>query len=160
MSDRDKSKISFSELDRRRREKKRNGGDRRPRGEQAEKRTRAASSAYRKRIDEKLFGRRGDAGRSRREDRLREAHGSPAFLRTFREYVKDFGMPDDVPLLVSLLDLNEERDLLRVIQALDSSLGEASVDHRNLLRRRLQNLEMTTDSDALADAAVGLLARI
>ena len=159
MSDRD-NKISFSELDRRRREKKRNGGERRPRGEQAERRARATSALYRKRIDERLFGKGGDAGRSRREERLREAEGSPTFLRTFREYVKDYGMPTEMGLLLVLLDVEEERDVLRVMEAIDANVGDASLDERNLLRKRLQNLEMTTPSDALADAAVDLLSRL
>ncbi len=159
MSDRDKDKVSFSERDRRSREKRKNGDQKRPRGEGAQRRSRAASSMYRRRIDEKLFGKRGDAGRHRREERLREAHGSPNFVRTFREYVKDFGMPNDVQLLIRLLDLNEDRDVLKVIDAIGSAV-EAAPEHRSLIRKRLQNLEMTTGSDALADAAADLLGRI
>jgi hypothetical protein len=154
-----RDKISFSELDRKRREKKKGSNERRPRGERAQQRSRAASLRYRQRIDEKLFGKREDAPRLRLEERLRDTHGTQLFSRTFREYVKGYGMPEDVPLLVTLLDLDEERDLLQVLQALDSLVDSVQPDHRNLLRSRLRNLEMSTSSDALADAAGELLAR-
>ena len=154
MSDRDNEKPTSNGRDRRRGTNKNSNGRRRG------GRSRGSSAAYRQRIDEKLFGKRGDSGRYRREERLREAHGSPTFMRIFREYVKDFGMPDDVPLLVSCLDLEEERDLLRVIEALGGALDGAPIDHRNLLRKRLQNLEMTAGTDAVGDATEGLLARM
>ncbi len=157
----ERGKISFSELDRRRREKKKmNGGEGRPRGAQAQGRARAAASRYRQRIDEKLFGKKGDAARARLEQRLRDAQGSPDFGRTFREYVKGHGMPEDIGLLMLLLDLEAERDVLQVMQALDSAAQSAPPEQRNLLRSRLRNLEMSTSSDALADAAIDLLTRL
>ncbi len=157
----ERGKISFSEQDRRRREKKKmNGGERRPRNEQAQARGRASAARYRQRIDEKLFGKKGDAARLRLEQRLRDAQGSSDFVRTFREYVKGYGMPEDIGLLLTLLDLDTERDVLRVLEALDSAAESAAPELRNLLRSRLRNLEMSTSSDALADAATDLLTRL
>ena len=156
----DRGKISFSELDRRRREKKMNGGERRPRGEQSHGRARAAAARYRQRIDEKLFGKKGDAARLRLEQRLRDAHGSPDFSRTFHEYVKGHGMPKDISLLLVLLDLEVERDVLKVMEALNEAAESAPPEQRSLLRSRLRNVEMSTSSDLLADAATDLLARL
>ncbi len=156
----ERGKISFSELDRRRREKKMNGGERRPRSEQAQGRGRAAAARYRQRIDEKLFGKKGDSARLRLEQRLRDAQGSPDFVRIFREYVKGYGMPEDISLLMTLLDMETERDVLHVMEALDSAANGAPPEQRNLLRSRLRNLEMSTSSDALADAATDMLTRL
>ena len=156
----DEGKISFSEQDRRRREKKRSSQNRRPRGESGQRRARAASARYRQKIDEKLFGKKEDAPRLRLEQRLRDTYGTQNFARTFREYVKGFGMPEDVPLLLTLLDLDEERDLLRVIEALEGRFEAAPPEQRTLLRSRLRNMEISTSSDALADAAGELLTRI
>lgn len=155
----DKDKLSFSELDRRRREKKRGNGNGRPRGERGRQRSRAASARYRQKIDEKLFGKKGDAARHRLEQRLRDAQGSAVFGRTFREYVKGYGMPEDIPFLITLLDLDEERDLLKVMEALDGALDDAPPEQRSLMRSRLRNLELSTSFDSLADAAGDLLAR-
>jgi hypothetical protein len=156
----ERDKISFSELDRRRREKKSNGRQKQPRGEQAQRRSRATAARYRDRIDKELFGNREDAPRLRLEQRLRDAQGSPDFGRTFREYLKGYGMPSDMGLLLMLLDLDAERDVLQVLEALNSAVESAPLEQRNLLRSRLRNLEMSTSSDVLADAATDLLARL
>ena len=159
MSDEDKP--SFSELDRRRSERRRDGGgERRPRGAKAQRRSRAASASYRRRVEERLFGKKGDRVRLRLEQRLREAHGTPNLQRTYREYVREAGVPEDVGLLGLLLDLGDERDLLQVAEAIEGRIGSLQPDQRSLLRSRLRNLEMSTDSDAVADAAADLLSQL
>ncbi len=159
MSDEDKP--SFSELDRRRRERKRDGGgERRPRGAKAQRRSRASSAAYRRRVEERLFGKKGDRARLRLEQRLREAHGTPNLQRTYREYVREAGVPEDVGLLGLLFDLDDERDLLQVAEAIEGQLGSLQPDQRSLLRSQLRNLEMSNDSDAVADAAADLLSQL
>lgn len=155
MSDRDRDKVSFSELDKRRRERS-TGGRRRGQSKQS----RWATAAYKRKVDEQLFGRKGDAARSRMRERLRASQGSPAFLRTYREYVRDYGMPEDLQTLMLLLDLDDERESLKVMQAIESAVGSVTPEERSMLRGRLRNLEMSTSSDALADAAVDLLARL
>lgn len=154
MSDRDK--ISFSELDRLRRERRSGGGDRRPRSEEAERRSRAGVAIYKRKAAEQLFGRGADAARLRLEERLRESHGSPAFLSTYREYQRAYGFPRDPGLLVVLLDLDDEREVLKVLGAIEAVVKEAAPEHRTLLRSRLRNLEMSASSDAVADAAARL----
>lgn len=164
MSD-DREKLTFSERDKRRREKKNGGGSGSGGGSNGgsnknPRRSRWASEAYKRRVDERLFGRKGDAARQRLEDRLRESQGSPAFLRTYREYVRDYGMPEDMQLLLLLLDLEDERESLKVMEALEVRVGTSPPEQKNLLRGRLRNLEMSTSSDALAEAATGLLSRL
>ncbi len=153
MSDQDKA--SPGERDKKGRQKKQGGGRRRGRG-----RGRWGSEGYKKRIDEKLFGKKGDAARYRLEERLRGAHGTPNFLRTYKEYLKGYGMPEEITLLLLLLDLGDEKEVLKVLEALDERAKSAAVDQKSLLRSRLRNLEMSTSSDALADAAEAMLGHL
>ncbi len=132
-----------------------NGG--RPRGEKAQRRARSASAACRRKVEERLFGKKGDRTRLRLEERLRAAHGTPNFHRTYREYVKVVGMPEDVGLLGLLLDLEEEREVLKVVEGIEGVVEGMSHEQRSLVRSRLRNLEMSTPSDAVADAAADLL---
>ena len=157
MSDRDRDKISFSEQDKQRNERRSGGGKKRG---QSQRQSRWASAAYKRKVDEQLFGRKGDAARSRMRDRLLAAQGSPTFLRTYREYVRDYGMPEDLHTLMMLLDLDDERESLKVMEALGATVSSVTPEEKNLLRGRLRNLEMSTSSDALADAAVDLLGRL
>jgi hypothetical protein len=150
-------KASFSERDKRRAERKSGGGSgRRPGGG-----ARWASEAYKRKVDERIFGKRGDAAKRRMEERLRAAQGEPGELRRiYREYVREHGLPDDMNVLLLLLDLDDEREVLKVLRALGENAEQASPERRNLLRRRLQNFEMSTSSDALGDAAAALLGRL
>ncbi len=152
----DREKISFSELDRKRKEKKAGGRRRRSGG----RNSRRASNAYKKKIDERLFGKKGDAGRSRMIERLRESEGTPGFSRLYREYVRGHGMPGDIPTLMLLLDVEEEQEALKVIEALQAAAESAPSEQRSLLKSRLKNVEMSTSLDALADAATDLIARL
>ncbi len=93
-------------------------------------------------------------------ERLRESQGTPNFNRVYREYVKGHGMPDDIQTLIVMLEIEEEREALRVIQALEAAAGDAPNEQRNLLKSRLRNLEMSTPSDLVADAATDLLSQL
>jgi hypothetical protein len=96
----------------------------------------------------------------RLEQRLRDAHGTANLQRTYREYVREAGVPEDLSLLGMLLDLGDERDLLQITDAIESQLDGIHPDQRSLLRSRLRNLEMATPSDAVADAAADLLTQL
>jgi len=135
-----------------------NGGDHGLTARQ--QRARHQAARYRRKVEERLFGKKADRGRLRLEERLREADGQDNLLRSFREYVKAFGMPADVGLLVRLLDLETERDVLQVTDEIDRVADALSPEQKSLLRSRLRNLEMSTSSDSVADAAATLLERL
>lgn len=158
MSDRDKT--SLGDADKGRREKRRGGGNGKPRSEGTRRRSRRASAAYKRRVEEQLFGKRNDSGRSRLEQRLRESHDSPTFLRTYREFKKSFGIPEEFGMLLMLLDLEDEREVISVIGALGNAVPRVSVDQRSLLRSRMRNLEISAPTDALGNAASELLDRL
>ena len=136
---------------RRRRGRRRNGNGQRPRG---------SAAMFRRKVEEKLFGKKGDRARLRLTDRLREAHGTPNFERTYREYLKSYGLPDDLALLLMLLDLGHEEDVVRVLGGIEAGLADFSVDEKSLLRIRLRNLEMSTEHDRVADVTAQLLTRL
>jgi hypothetical protein len=69
-------------------------------------------------------------------------------------------MPADVGLLLRLLDLETERDVLQVTDEIDRVADGLSADQKSLLRSRLRNLEMSTASDSVANAAATLLERL
>jgi hypothetical protein len=135
-------------------------GSRGERGTGRNRRSRWNSEASRRRVADQILGKGEDSVRRRLEERLRSAQGAAAFLRTYREYVRDYGMPRDIPVLLLLLDLEDESETLKVLRALETSAATAPPEQKNLLRGRLRNLEMSTSSDALAEAAVDLLSRL
>jgi hypothetical protein len=93
-------------------------------------------------------------------ERLRASQGTEVFSRVYREYVRGHGMPADIPTLMVLLDVDEAQEALKVMGALESAAESAPNAQKSLLKSRLRNLEMSTPSDALADAAAELIARL
>ena len=155
----DQGKTPTGDLDRRQGNRRRGGNQ--PAGLDArQQRARHQAARYRRKVEERLFGKKADRGRLRLEERLREADGPENLLRSFREYVKAYGMPADVGLLVRLLDLEPERDVLQVTDEIDRLAPTLSAEQKSLLRSRLRNLEMATSFDAVADAAAGLIERL
>ena len=157
MSTRDRQKPASRDASKRRRPS-RYGASRSPAAQQ--RRARLANEAYKRKVDEQLFGARGDTTQGRMEERLRASNGQPGFMRLYREYVRDYGLPSDWNTLLSLLDIDDEREGLKVIRALENGVPAVSPQQKSLLRGRLRNLEMSTSSDAIADAAVDLLGRL
>ncbi len=142
-------------------DRKRNGSNGGDQGLTArQQRARHQAARYRRKVEERLFGKKADRGRLRLEERLREADGQDNLLRSFREYVKAFGMPADVGLLLRLLDLETERDVLQVTDELERVADALAPEQKSLLRSRLRNLEMSTSSDSVADAAATLIERL
>ncbi len=137
-----------------------NGRDGRRRGGGRRSRRGRSPAAYKRQVEEHLLGIRGDNGRSRLEERVRAAHGGPNFLRVYREYIKSFGLPESLSLLFLLLDLDDEREVLRVVEALGRLAPEAHQDQRSLLKSRMRNLEMSASTDALAAAAEQLVGQL
>jgi len=92
----DREKLTFSELDRLRREKDRGGGEGRPRGAGAEARAKQATGAYLKEAD-KLFGggTRGGAEGAELAKAVADAHGTPGLAEACRAYRETVGLPDD-----------------------------------------------------------------
>ena len=138
-----------------------NGGGQSRNGRDAkQQRAHHTAARYRRKVEERLFGKKADRGRLRLEERLREAADPENLLRTFREYVKCYGMPADVGLLVRLLDLELPRDTLQVTDEIGRVAESLSGEQKSLLRSRLRNLEMATSHDAVADAVARLLERL
>lgn len=134
------------------------GGRRSRRGRSG--RPRRSSNAYKRKVEERLFGKREDAARLRLAERLREAHDTPNFLRIYREYTKGFGLPEEMDLLLLCLDLGDERELLRLLEKLGEVAATAPQEQKSLLRSRLRNLEMSASTDSVAYAAADLLGEL
>ncbi len=161
MSDQDKTPAEHGSPTRPERKANGNGGGPMPNGRDGRNnRARHTAARYRRKVEERLFGKKADRGRLRLEERLREADGAENLVRIFREYAKCYGMPADVGLLVRLLDLESPRDVLQITDEIGRIAESLSGEQKSLLRSRLRNLEMATSHDSVADAASRALERL
>lgn len=154
----ERDKLSFSELDRRRRER-RQGHESRARSEKGRQREASASRQYLKQIDG-LFGK---APRSAEVEGLvramRDAHGTPGLAAACRAYRDAAGIPDDLRDVALFLDSRDAELVVAALGALRGRHDAGGLDVTSGLRSQLRTLAEDPD-DAVAGAAEELLAAL
>jgi hypothetical protein len=152
----EREKLSFSELDRRRRER-RDGHEARPRGEKARKREAAATRQYLKKIDG-LFGSTPSTAEAERLARaMRDAHGTPQLAEACRAYRDAVGMPEAARELSLFLDSGEAELVVAALEGLRVGHESGQLELASGLRSQIRMLAQAPD-DAIAEAAEDLIA--
>ena len=150
----ERRKLSFSELDRRRRGEK--VGTDEPQGRPAQQEQASARSQALNEADSIFeLGKGGPRGKQL-AGAMRDAHGTSEFCPACRSYCEEIGIPEDPSLLALLLDTGE-RDL--VVAALEALLGmknDSSLEIGSGLRSQLRILEQDRD-DTIAGTCEELL---
>lgn len=157
----DREKLSFSELDRLRRERKGGGGggERRPRGPGAEARRQQATQAYLKEADRLFTTAQGGAEGDAFARAVEAAHGTPELAEACRAYRDAVGLPDDPALLSLFLDADDPEIVAEAIRKLGERHASGEVQISRGIKSQLRVLEQSTDDD-VAYEAEELLARL
>jgi hypothetical protein len=157
MSD-EREKLSFSELDRRRREKER-GGEDRPRGPGAQARSKEATASYLKEVDKLFSSAKGGAAGEALAKAVRDAHGTPALTEACRALRDAIGLPDDAGLLSMFLDADDPTLVVEALRALAAGHEAGRLEISRGVKSQLRVLEQSSDDD-VAYEAEELLARL
>lgn len=151
----ERDKLTFSELDRRRRER-RDEREPRPRTEKARQRQAAATKQYLKEIDG-LFGKAPDRAATERLARaMRDAHGTPELAGACRAYREVFGVPEDPRDLALFLDSGDPELVVAALEGLRARQEAGDLEPSSGLRSQLRMLAQDSDDD-VAEAAEDLL---
>jgi len=151
----DREKLSFAELDRRRRDGGRSGDAREPRNRAERERSDAASKQHLKQADG-IFTGGNKAERERLAAAMRDAHGTPGLADACRAYHAAVGLPEDPRLASLFLDASDREVILLGFEALRVGAEKGSITLSGSLRSQLRILAEDSD-DAVADAAEELL---
>jgi hypothetical protein len=150
----DREKPSFSELDRRRRER-RSSGEQAPRSKAARERSEEATKQYLKEIDG-LFSHGDKAEVERLVAAMRDAHGTPGLADACRAYHDAAGLPGEAPLISLFLDTGVPELILLGFAALRAGHESGSLKVTSSLRSQLRILSQDSD-DEVAETAEELL---
>jgi hypothetical protein len=150
----DREKLSFSELDRLRRERRRGGAseERRPRGPAAEARSRQATSAYLKEVDKLFSDAKGGAEGEALATAVRDAHGTPGLAAACRGYREALGMPEDAGLLSLFLDADDREIVIAALQGLAAGRRAGRLEISRSVKSRLRVLAQDRDDDVAFEA--------
>ena len=150
----DGEKPSFSDLDRRRRER-RSSGEQAPRSKAARERSEAATSQYLKEIDG-LFSHGDKARIERLVTAMRDARGTPGLADACRAYHEAAGLPSEAPLISLFLDTGDGDVILLGYESLRTGAEKGVITLSGSLRSQLRILAEDPD-DAIAEGAEELL---
>ena len=151
----DREKLSFAELDRRRRGEGRSGDAREPRSQAERERSDEASKRYLKEADG-MFAGGNKAERERLAAAMRDAHGTSALADACRAYHAAGGLPEDLRLVSLFLDAGDCEVILLGYEALRAGGEKGTITLSGSLRSQLRILAEDGD-DAVADGAEELL---
>jgi hypothetical protein len=152
----ERDKLSFSELDRRRRER-RDEREPRPRSEKARQRTAQATKQYLKQIDTLFSKDPAGAEGERLAKSMRDAHGTPQLAEACRAYRDALGVPDDPKQISLFLDSGDAELVVAALDALRSGQEAGTLQLTSGLRSQVRMLAQDSD-DEVAEAAEELLA--
>lgn len=150
----DRPKLTYSELDRRRRGEK--VGRDEPRGRRAqEEQARARGDALQHADSIFSLGKGGSEGK-RLAKEMRDTHGTAEFLHACRSYCQEIGTPRDPGLLALLLDTQDRDLIVSALEALLEAKNAGSLEIDSGLRSQLRVLEQDRD-DTVAGISEELL---
>lgn len=150
----EREKLSFSELDRRRRER-RDGRDA-PHDGAGQRRSAEAAKQYLKQVDGLFSTSPGGAEGERLASAMREALGTPGLADACRAYRDAVGVPDDPALLSLFLDSGDGELVLAALERLHARSAAGPPALTRGLRSQLRLLADGPD-DAIAESAEELL---
>ena len=150
----ERRKLSFSELDKRRRGE--NVGTDEPRGRRAQQEQASARNEALNEADSIFSLGKGGAKGKQLANAMRDAHGTSDFLQACRSYCEEIGIPQDPVLLALLLDTGERRLVVVALEALLGMKNDASLEIGSGLRSQLRVLEQDRD-DTIAGICEELL---
>lgn len=152
--DRDeRPKLTFAELDKRRRGE--NVGRDEPRGRRAQQEQRRAAADALKQADAVFSAGRGGGGHLAQQ--MRDTHGTSEFGDACRSYLEEIGLPEDPSLLALLLDTGERDVVVAALERLLETKNAGSLEIGSGLRSQLRVLEQDRD-DTIAGISEELLA--
>lgn len=155
---REREKLSYSERDRRLRDKQK-GYDERPQSPAARARNEAAAKKYVKQLDGMFVKGKGGAQGEELAKALRAAHGTPGLAQACAAYREAIGMPSDPALLAMFLDCGESELVAAVLGEMRSLQQSGKLSLSTGQRSQVRTLALSSD-DRIAEAAEDLLASI
>jgi len=106
---------------------------------------------YRKEAEKLFSGKKGSEKHRVARNAIYEAHGSPQFSKAVKDYLDEYGLPDDWSTLSLLLDYDDPVRVREAIAALKAGYGTRTTVERQGFRSKLQILAMTTRDEDLRE---------
>ena len=149
MSDYDDDRPDWREIDRKR-EKSRFYGRQEKKSEEGVPRDvpkdRYQSGRVKEALDRLFMGKKGTIEHDRAFKKVHQSYGSEVFLKNVTKYIEKFGLPDDAPTLLVMLDTGDQAVTLNVMEKISGIYGWFSQREKDDVLRKFSIMAMSGKS--------------
>lgn len=148
----EREKLSWREIDRRK--------DRSPHApkepfveREKSRRSEWVMKKYRKEADKLFMGKKGTKKHQKAWNEIDRYHGTDQFEAAVKNYLDQYGLPDDWRTLSLLLDYSDSEKVLETLQAMKALYQDRTPMEKQGFKAKLDILAMTTSHSDLRDMA-------
>ena len=152
----EREKVSWREIDRRR-DRSPHAPKEAPKEWQRSQRAEWVMKKYRKEADKLFMGKKGTKKHQKAHEDIDRHHGTDQFETAVKNYLDQYGIPDDWSTLSLLLDYSDPEKVLEAIHAMKNLYESRTPMEKQGFKAKLDILAMTTSNSDLRDAAEDML---
>jgi hypothetical protein len=108
-------------------------------------------------LDRIFLGDKGTPEHDKLYAKLHSTYGSERFLPTVRKYIQKYGLPDDAPTLILVIDTKEQEIIFSVLDKLSRIYPELPPRHKQDVKSKLSILAMTDRSREVRQKAAAMM---
>jgi hypothetical protein len=112
---------------------------------------------YRKEADKLFMGKKGTKKHQKAHHDIDRYHGTDQFETTVKNYIDQYGLPDDWSTLSLLLDYSDSEKVLQVLATMKNMYEGRSPVEKQGFKAKVDILAMTASDSDLRDLAEELL---
>ncbi len=152
----ERDQISWREIDRRR-DRSPHAPKEPPRERERQRRSDWLKKKYRKEVEKLFMGKKGTKKHQKALDDLDRLHGTDQFDEAVRNYLEEYGLPEDWPTLSLLLDYSDPEKVSEVLRVMRGLYEERTPMEKQGFKAKLDILAMTTNDSDLREVAEEIL---
>jgi hypothetical protein len=152
----EREKLSWREIDRRR-DRSPHAPKEAPRERERSRRSEWVMKKYRKEADKLFMGKKGTKKHQKAHHDIDRYHGTDQFETAVKNYIDQYGLPDDWSTLSLLLDYSDSEKVLQVLATMKNMYEGRSPVEKQGFKAKVDILAMTASDSDLRDLAEELL---
>ncbi len=152
----ERDQISWREIDRRR-DRSPHAPKEPPRERERPRKSDWLKKRYRKEVEKLFMGKKGTKKHQKALDDLDRLHGTDQFDEAVRNYLEEYGLPEDWSTLSLLLDYSDPEKVSEVLRVMRNLYEERTPMEKQGFKAKLDILAMTTNDSDLREMAEEIL---
>lgn len=152
----ERDQISWREIDRRR-DRSPHAPKESPRERERPRKSDWLKKKYRKEVEKLFMGKKGTKKHQKALDDLDRLHGTDQFDEAVRNYLEEYGLPEDWSTLSLLLDYSDPEKVSEVLRVMRNLYEERTPMEKQGFKAKLDILAMTTNDSDLREMAEEIL---